>query len=116
VLGVRLNVKISLITARVVTVNLLPFALRERRQMSELRYMRDLRGHQKVAVPKSTRTGLSCPCCKGHTVQRDVSSEDRWYVEYCVGGIVRVSTKVEGREIFESVPCEYWGCGFEPKR
>jgi hypothetical protein len=32
VLGVRLNVKISLITARVVTVNLLPFALKRRRR------------------------------------------------------------------------------------
>ena len=90
--------------------------------MSELRYRRELGGHSKVAVPKPTRTGLFCPSCKGHTVNRDISSEDRWYVEYCVGGTVRVSVKVfdrEGKRLqdkWEDVPCEYWGCGFEPKR
>ena len=84
--------------------------------------MKDLRGHSKVVVPKPTRTGLHCPCCKANTVNRDVSLEDSWYVEYCVGGTVKVSVKVfnrEGKRLpdkLEDVPCEYWGCGFEQKR
>lgn len=82
--------------------------------MSEPRWLKAQRGEPRV-VPKPTKRGLPCPACKGKTVQRDVSLEDSWYVEYCVDGQVRVSTKVDGREIFRTVPCEYWGSGFERK-
>jgi len=80
--------------------------------MSEPRWLKAERHKPKFSIPKPAKKDLKCPACGGHTVQRDVSSADGWYVEFCVGGQLRVATKVDGREIFESVSCEYWGSGF----
>jgi hypothetical protein len=76
----------------------------------------EFKRRKKLVIPKPTKKGLPCPACKGHTVQRDVSPEDKWYVEVCINGQVTVSTRVDGREIFEKVDCEYWGAGFEQRR
>ncbi len=75
--------------------------------------------HEPAAV-KPSITGINCPACHGRTVSRDVSSDDGWYVEYCIGGVILISQRDEHRQIIEGkfirVPCEYWGAGFGKRK
>jgi hypothetical protein len=61
---------------------------------------------------------LECPVCGGHTVQRDVSLEDGYYVEWCQDGTIRerrVNDKGEETDEFEEFECPYFDAGFEGK-
>jgi len=80
--------------------------------MSEETFKR-YKSRPKVVMTKPI-TGLKCPACKGNTVQRDVSPEDHYYVEFCIGGTVFVTRKdKDGKERQVPVDCEYWGVGWE---
>lgn len=88
--------------------------------MSEDGTFKRYRSRHEHMVREPDLTGLRCPACRGSTVERDVSSDDGYYVEFCSGGTVTVSAKdfngkiIEGK--FIQVSCEYWGTGFVRKR
>jgi len=66
---------------------------------------------RKLKIPKASETGLKCPLCGGHTLCRDVSLEDGWYVEVCLGGKLRFE---DGEEVYE-FSCPYWWAGFQKR-
>ncbi len=85
--------------------------------MSEPRWIRGRRGRPKMGMPEPSKKGLKCPACGARTVNRDISEEDGWFVEFCVGGEVKIVSRtdsyLDGKVITKVVPCEYWGVGFE---
>lgn len=83
-------------------------------------------------IPEPTKTGLDCPICGCRSVQRDVNFVDRWFVEWCHGGVLRVHngfTDFESSDLaplvfyssktgdyipeFIEFPCPYYDVGFE---
>jgi hypothetical protein len=78
--------------------------------MSEPRWLKGVRGGQREKIPEPKKKGLECPVCGGHTVNRDMSSEDGYYVEWCYGGHFVVDEETGEAETFE---CPYWNAGWE---
>lgn len=71
--------------------------------------IKKLKGTPPPPEPKKRR--VECPVCGGRTVSGDVSPEDGYYVEWCYGGVVKVTDEETGELVeFE---CPYWDAGFE---
>jgi hypothetical protein len=79
--------------------------------MSEPRWLKGVRGGTRERIPEPKKKRLVCPVCGGYTVSRDVSSEDGYYVEWCLGGVIKV-TGDEANEVVE-FDCPYWNAGWE---
>ena len=89
--------------------------------MSEPRWMKGLRGEQRERIPEPKKKRLKCPVCGGRTVNRDVSAEGGYYVEWCSGGVLTLTLPFavdERREsdiefITNEFKCPYWDAGWE---
>jgi hypothetical protein len=67
-------------------------------------------------VSTITQHGIRCPACGKSTVQRDISEQDGYYVEFCSGGTVQVTHKTpEEKEVTVTEDCEYWSTGWIKK-
>lgn len=72
-----------------------------------------MRLDKKVKIPKPKVVGLRCPLCGNRTLCRDVSPQDKWYVEWCMGGRLRFKEIDEdGEEVVYEFECPYWWADF----
>ncbi len=77
--------------------------------------------HPRLALGKISRLWdvkkMECPLCGGNTLERrlplDRRSRRGYFVESCIGGVLRLTVKIDGEVIKIDEDCPYWYNGYE---